>query len=210
MSSYTCHTYVPGEGQSEELLDSYLSETTVENNRTRKNLRVDLYDGKNGVLFLLLEDRRVVGMTSCVRHDEAGVASAKVWHRLHILPHVPHSMIDRYFEPKTFEWCRAGNIERLWVTFNDSTPRIAGWAAARMGERRNAARPNPYANSFGEEIRRGWRPHHKMIYERGVWQYVIYYSPNGKPFLKRVEKELDDEMVQIFKREFPNATRRWN
>jgi hypothetical protein len=115
---YRCHTFQPGETRSEAYLEKYLAVTDVENNKTRKALRVDLYDGRNGILHLLIdgETDAPVGVTSSVKYLEGGILSAKVWHRLHLMDGVPRSVIDRFFEPATFAWCQAHGIERLWVT----------------------------------------------------------------------------------------------
>jgi hypothetical protein len=208
--NFSCVMYRPGDEACERLLETYFTITDVENNKTRKNLRVEMYDGTRGALFFVVETAsgKPVGLTSCVRYDEDGVVSAKIWHRLHLMPEVPRTVIDRYLEPATFDWCLANDIHHVWVTFNESMPRTAAWAAARMGERRNAVRPNPFS-SVGREIRQNWKPHGKLIFERHTWQYVIYYSPDGKFFLRRDEKDLDSHLHEVFRKEFPDATRDW-
>ncbi len=210
-SQFELLIYLPGESRSEKLLERYLRETPVENNRTRKQLRLDLYNGSDGVLFFLVNKafEQVVGVTSCVRYSENGVVSAKTWHRMHLNNEVPKSAIDRFFEPATFSWCRQLGINRLWVTFNESNPRTAAWAAARMGERRNAARPNAFTSGTCHEIRSNWQPLNRLVFERNVWQYVIFYSPDTNFFLQRMEKPLDAYMTSIFKKNFPTVTKHW-
>lgn len=202
--------YVPNNAEHEALLEHYMSTTDIDNNSTRKKLKVNLYDNVAGALFLLVHKKNntIDAMTSCVRYDEHDIASAKVWHRLHIKNNVPNTAIDIYFEQATYKWCYDNNIQRLWVTFNEDTPRTAYWAAGRMGERRNANRPNTFTQ-FGNEIRAGWRPHDKIIFEKSTWQFVIYYSPNNQFFLRRDERPLNTETTAVFKREFPNATQNW-
>lgn len=204
--------YVPGDAVHEELIDRYISSTPIKNNQTRKELRIDMYDNVNGALFLVVHKIRneIDAMTSCVKFNENGILSAKVWHRLHIKNNVPTTILDVYFEEATYKWCYDNNIERLWVVFNEPHPRTAYWAASRMGERRNANRPNKFSDQFGHEIRAGWRPHYNLIYERNNWNYVIYYSPDGQFFLQREERPLNIEAIKVFKREFPDATQNWN
>ena len=212
LSNFNFIQYVPGDPEHEERLDRYIATTDIKNNSTRKELRVDMYDNVKGALFLAVHKERneIDAMTSCVKFDEHGILSAKVWHRLHIKNNVPTTILDAYFEEATYKWCYDNNIERLWVVFNEPHPRTAYWAASRMGERRNANRPNKFSDHFGHEIRAGWRPHYKLIYERNNWNYVIYYSPDNQFFLQREERPLNRESIEVFKREFPNATQDWD
>lgn len=212
IDNFVFFQYTLGNSIHEDLLDKYISSTDIKNNKTRKELRVDQYDNINGALFLVVHKERneIDAMSSCVKYNEHGILSAKVWHRLHIKNNVPTTVLDVYFEEATYKWCHDNNVQRLWVVFNESTPRIAHWAAGRMGERRNANRPNKFSDHYGHAIRTGWRPYDKLIYERNTWQYVIYYSPDPQFFLTREEKPLNIETTKIFKREFPNATRNWN
>lgn len=204
--------YIPNDPRHEDLLERYMASTDIVNNSTRKNLKIHLYDGDKGVLFLVVHKGRneVDAMTSCVKYNEDNILSAKVWHRLHIKNNVPTTVLDVYFEEATYKWCYDNNIQRLWVTFNEHQPRIAYWAAGRMGERRNANRPNKFSEHFGHEIRTGWRPYNKLIYEMFTWQYVIYYSPDNQFFLNREERPLNTESLEVFKREFPNAAQDWD
>lgn len=212
LSTHRCVTYVAGDAACEQLLDKYFASTDVENNKSRKSLRIEMYDGLRGALFFLVntQTESIEGMTSCIRYDEEGLPSAKVWHRLHLKPGLPPNTIDQFFEPATFRWCADQGIERLWVTFNESMPRAYQWAAMKMGERRNGKTRNTFSKGLGHHIRTGWRPYGKLILERFVWQYVIYYSPDQKFFLSREERPLDLVAAEVFKTEFPKATRGWS
>jgi hypothetical protein len=203
--------YEPGNQEHETLIDEYIKTTPIVNNQSRKSLKIHLYDGKKGILFMLIHKQNgtIDALSSCVRYDER-FSSAKVWHRFHIKDNVPNSCIDVYFEKPSYEWCLENGITRLWHTFNEGNERVAFWAAKRIGERRNILRPNKFTNMFGHEIRTGWRPHNKLIYEMTTWQYVFFYSPDDEFFLDREERPLSDEAIQIFKGEFPNATQNWN
>lgn len=212
LESFEFIQFSPGNADHERMLDQYMSTTDVENNKTRKKLKSHLYDKINGVLFIVVhkENRTIDAMSSCVLYVEDNIRSAKVWHRLHIKDNVPTTVLDAFFEPATYSWCYSNDIERLWVTFNESTPRTAFWAASRMGERRNILLPNKFSNKYGHNIRIGWRPYNKLIYEKETWQYVIYYAPDNQFFLKRSERPLNTEAIHVFKKEFPNATQDWN
>ena len=211
ISEFKFEQYVPGNPYHDTLLDEYMSTTPILNNSTRKKLKTHLYDGINGALFLVIHNctNTIDAMSSCVKYDENNLLSAKVWHRLHIKDNVPNTVIDAYFEYATSNWCITNNIFRQWVTFNEDSPRTAFWAASRMGERRNAHRPNTFTNGFMNDVRSGWRPHSKLIYEMETWQYVIFYSPDSKFFLSRPERPLNIEAKYTFKREYPNATHDW-
>jgi hypothetical protein len=58
-------------------------------------------------------------------------------------------------------------------------------------------------------MRKGMRPYDKFIFEQYTWQSVIYYSPDNQFFLIREEKPLNNDMLTVFKREYPNATQNW-
>jgi hypothetical protein len=211
LENFQCVHYISGNRQHEELLDRYMKTTDVENNNSRKNLKVHLYDGTNGVLFLIINLRTnsIDAMSSCVKYIENNVVSAKVWHRLHIKPNVPKGILDMYFEPNTFKWCIDNKIVRLWMTFNETNVRAALWASIQMGERRNINRPNKKSQMYGDHMRKGMRPYDKFIFEQYTWQSVIYYSPDNTFFLTREEKPLNNDMTEVFKREYPNATQTW-
>lgn len=212
LENFYCTRYIQGDPKHEEMLDRYISTTDIKNNNSRKSIRVNMYNGVDGEMFLAINKNteEIDAMTSCILYEEDGIRSAKSWHRLHIKNNCPTTILDYYFEEATYKWCYENNIRRLWVTFNESTPRTGCWAAARMGERRNKFIHNYFSGQYGHEIRVGWRPHNKLVYERNTWQYVIYYSPDNKFFLKRDEKELDDEMKNVFKRNFEHATYNWD
>ncbi len=211
ISDFEFIQYQPGNILHETLVDNYIAATTIENNSTRKKLKMHLYDDVQGALFLLVHrtDNRIDAMTSCVKYNENGILSAKVWHRLHIKDNVPNTVLDIYFEGATINWCNKHQIHRLWVTFNERSPRLAFWAAARMGERRNASRPNVFDREQLGHIRANWRPHPKLIYEQYTWQYVIFYSPDNTFFLVREEQDISSIASNFFKREYPNATQNW-
>jgi hypothetical protein len=211
LENFQCIHYIPGNSQHEELLENYMKTTDVENNNSRKNLKLHLYDGIDGVLFLIVNSRTnsIDAMSSCVKYTENSIVSAKVWHRLHIKPNVPKGILDMYFEPNTFKWCMDSNIDRLWMTFNETNVRAALWASIQMGERRNIIRPNKKSNMYCDHMRKGMRPYDKFIFEKYTWQSVIYYSPDNQFFLTREEKPLNNDMVTVFKREYPNATQNW-
>ena len=211
LENFQCIHYISGNPQHEELLDRYMETTDVKNNNSRKNLRIHLYDGINGILFLIINLRTnsIDAMASCVKYVENDIVSAKVWHRLHIKPNVHKGVMDMYFEPNIFKWCTENNIDRLWMTFNESNVRAALWGSIQMGERRNINRPNKKSNMYGDHMRKGMRPYDKFIFERNTWQSVIYYSPDNQFFLTREEKPLNNDMVTVFKREYPNATQNW-
>lgn len=210
ISNFKFFQYQPGCVLHEALIDNYIDTTDVENNSTRAKLKMHLYDNNHGALFLLVNSvtNTIDAMTSCVKYNEGGVLSAKVWHRLHIKDNVPNTVIDMYFEEATVRWCHSQQIHRLWVTFNETAERTAFWAAARMGERRNAIRPNIFTD-VPAEIRSKWRPYNKLIYEKYTWQYVIFYSPDNTFFLIRPERDINSTALAIFKREYPYATQNW-
>lgn len=212
LENFECVRYEPGNAVHEQMFEEYMSNTDVANNSSRKAIKAHLYDHTAGVMLWIVhkEFQRIDAVTSCVLYVEDGIRSAKTWHRLHIKDNVPNTVIDAFYEPETYRWCEENNIQRLWVTFNEDTPRVAGWAASRMGERRNANRPNAFTDAYGHSIRANWRPHKKLIYEMYTWQYVIYYAPDNQFFLQRKERPLNTDVEKIFRREFPNATQDWN
>jgi hypothetical protein len=189
------------------LLEQYFKHSDAPNNISHNRLKTEQYDGNNGILFLLLNVNTyaIDGMSSCLRVGD----TAKVFHRLHMKPNVPHSAIDRFIEYETYDWCWTNGLEKLWFTVNEEHTDTLFWVSKRVGQRRNANRPNKYKDQKYNFIRAGWRPHNKLIYEKETWQYVIYYSTDGEFFLNRDEKDMGSDAYNMFIKEYPNATQDW-
>lgn len=204
---FECIVYDSNNTEHILLLENYMKSCGVKNNSSPEELRLEFYDGINGILFMLLniQTMTIDGMSSCIKVDD----SAKVFHRLHLKPNVPHSAIDRFIEYETYDWCWKNNIKKLWFVVNEGHDSTLHWVSKRVGERRNANRPNKYKSDKYNFIRAGWQPYDKLIYERNTWQYCIYYSEDGSLPIKREEKELDQKAYDMFKKEYPNATQNW-
>ncbi len=176
---------------------------TPVNNRTPKQLRLAEYEGGQGALFLLLDsEQHVYGLSNVILSAENGFDVAKIYGRFHLRPEAPQTVIDHYFEPATFAWCKERGVERLFVTVNKGHLRTWGLLCRRIA--RSRGRINPHL-SEGQEFRVGFQPYARMILERNTWQYVIYYSPDGRFPLSREERPLDPEAWTIAKESFPDA-----
>lgn len=203
---FECIIY-DGSDEHNLYINYYMKTTTVENNATPKQLRLHEYDKVNGILFMLLniQTMTIDGISSCIKDGD----TAKVFHRLHLKPNVPHSAIDRFIEYETYDWCWKNGLKKLWFTVNEGHDSTLHWVSKRVGQRRNAKRPNKYKPTSYDFIRAGWRPHNKLINERNTWQYCIYFSHDGKFPIERKEKNLDLKTYNMFKKEYPDATQDW-
>jgi hypothetical protein len=194
-----------------QMIETYMATTSVVNNMTPKALRLTDYDGIKGALFLVIDEtERIVAVSSVLAEQGLLGPAAKIYGRFHIAPGVPHTIIDRFFEPMTFSWCEENEIDNLFLTINAGNFRVLDWVCRRMGERCKSLRFNRYAPNLGREKRSGFVPLDNLIFERHCWQYVLYYSKDKVWFLERPQKPLDMHARQIFDREFPSATQNWN
>jgi hypothetical protein len=193
------------------LIEEYMSTTDIKNNKTPKAFRLSEYDRINGTLFIVLDpSNKIRAVSSVVLEEGLNGKCAKIYGRFHIDLGVSHTVIDRFFEPMTFDWCAKRQVRQLFFTINEGNHKVLDWSARRVGERRNSFRGNKYHQGIGSEIRAGLVPYGKLIFERYCWQYAIYYSPDGKWFLDRPVKDLDDRARVILMREFPNGTQNWD
>lgn len=192
-------TWDPALPHHQVLIQNYMRQTKTENNSNAKRLRLDCYDFTNGVLFMITDsaETAVIAVCSCVRYQENGIHSAKIWHRLDMPDGLSMKIMNQFFEPATFNWCQSQKIQHLWATFNAIAPRTATWAATRMGARRSGHRSR-YCDDFGNQIRQAWVGYPRLILERYVWQFVIFYSPNSIFFLTRPETEIEPQLKQLF------------
>ncbi len=204
---FRCETYNPS--IHDDLIHDYMARADAPNNTSPRALRLKDYTDDKGALFLLIDNEdQIRGVTSVIL--EEGIPAAKIYGRLHIEKGIPHSIIDRFFEPSLFAWCLERKIRNVFMTINQENYRVLDWTSRRVGERRNTHRPNAYTPQIGAEIRSSFVPLDRLIFERFTWQYVIYSSADGGWFLKRDEKPLDSLAKDIFKREFPIATQNWS
>ncbi len=192
------------------ILQDYFRDDPPPNNRDAQKIRLNCYDGKQGELFLWLDETCKIGaMASVILTIENGCKVAKIYGRLHLKKGVPHSTIDRFFEPALFDWCERQNVERIYLTVNEGDLRTLEWTVRRIGERRHLFRKNQYAPGIGAHFRKSLVPYEKMIFERGVWQYVIISSPDGQFFLDRPCKPIDPEAKAILRKEYEKYTQNW-
>ncbi len=204
----TCVVYKDELGS---LLHAYMKRSAPPNNRDPKRLRLADYDGVKGDLFLLIDKENQIRATAAVTLEPQGnEAYAKIYGRLHLERCVLPSAIDRFFEPAMFSWCLERGIDKLFMTVNEGSLRTWDWLCRRIGRRRAGNRPNVYAPQLGAHFRREFRPHHAMILERGVWQYVIYYEPGQRFTLRRPERPLPLAARRIARREFHDSTSDWD
>ena len=75
LENFQCIHYSSNNLQHEELLENYMKTTDVENNNSRKKLKLHLYDGINGVLFLIINSRTnsIDAISSCVKYIENNI-----------------------------------------------------------------------------------------------------------------------------------------
>lgn len=201
--SYRCETFSE---KHQAALTSYfeLAREQAPNNADWKRLRMDQYNGTDGDLFLILDERnKIWAMSSVILTQEAGGPTVKVYGRFHVVPGCPHSIIDGMLEPASFKWIEDRNIQNVYLTINQGHLRTLEWVARRCGINRGRNRSNSYGHSYGHNIRSGWVAHPRLIWEREVWQYCIYYSQNSQFFLDRPSKELDAEGDSIFRKNLP-------
>lgn len=197
----------PQNNDHQLLISEYIATTNVSNNNDPKIFRLDSYNGVDGILFMILNQntKKIDAVSSCIKDGN----TAKVFHRLHLKPNVPHSVIDKFIEYETYDWCYKNDLKKLWFTVNEHHTETLFWVSKRVGERRHGHRPNRYKDGSYDFIRFGWRPHNKLIYERYTWQYAIYFSEDNTWFLNRKEKPLSKIVYNMFKKEYPNATQDW-
>jgi hypothetical protein len=201
--------YVPE--KHAKMIEAYMATTPVVNNRTPKALRLSDYSGDTGALFLVIDETdHILAVSSVVCEEGLFGRAAKIYGRFHISKGVPHTIIDRFFEPMTFAWCEEHEIDKLFLTINSGNFRVLDWVCRRMGERRRSLRVNPFAPDLGREKRCGFVPLNHLIFERHCWQYALYYSKDRHWFLERPQRSLDIQAAKIFEREFPIATQNWN
>jgi hypothetical protein len=193
--------------QHDLALLKYMEKTPARNNRNAKILRLDECDGQRGTLILVQNAMSEIVAISTI-HLEDGLygKAAKIYGRFNILADVPHTVIDEFIEPLTFQWCERRGIQHLFLTVNEADLRTLDWVARRIGNRRAGARENPYFPTVGSAFRKSFQPLPNLVFERNCWQYVIFYSPSGRWFLKREQKALSQDAISIFFREFPNET----
>ncbi len=193
------------------LLQAYFANDPPPNNKDAQSLRLNCYDGNQGDLFLWLDQYlKVSAVASIIVTEEIGGPVAKIYGRLHLKKGVPHSTIDRFFEPALFDWCESKKIARIYLTINEGNLRTLEWTARRIGERRHLFRKNPYSPTIGHHFRKSLIPYEKMIFERGVWQYVIFSSPDGKFCIDRPTKPIDHRAKEILRKEYEKHTQDWH
>lgn len=210
MESLKCLAYTPALFDS---LEHYMQTIAPVNNRTPKALRLDEYDDQRGQLLLIVDSRGKIRATCSVvseMHPERNFRYAKTFGRLHIDQGISHRVIDRYFEPRMYSWLEDKGIEHVYFTVNEGHERVLEWACRRHGDRRGARYHNRDNPGVGLGIRQNSAPHSALIFERHVWQYCIYFAPDGQFFLKREERPLPPRAEYIFRKEFPRATRNWD
>jgi len=149
---YRCETYSPK--KHTDILGEYIRSTHVANNKSAKALRLHEYNDIDASLFLVIDSSdKIKALCAVFKEQTPKGPAAKIYCRLEIVPTTSHSVIDRFLEPVTFQWCLDRGIENIFLTINEGNYRVLDWASRRMGERRNSKRPNSYFPQLGNNIR---------------------------------------------------------
>lgn len=208
LENFECLVYDKNNLKHKYLLEKYFESCQdAPNNISHERLKTYLYDHTNGILFMVINKTTMTidGISSCAKFDN----TARLFHRFHMKPNIPWSVGDRFIEYESYDWAWKNGFTTLWFSVNLGHEETLFLVSKRMGRRRNGGRPNIYKDSKYDFIRQNWRPHNRLMWIRGCWQYVIYYSPDNKLSLNKQEMELSSEVCKMFKKEFPDATYDW-
>lgn len=185
-------------------LEDYMRRSAPPNNRSPKELKLSLLNDRDGVLFVLLDREDKIRATSGVlRRNLGDQAFAKIYFRFHIEKGVPHSIIDRYFEPATFKWCRENKLNNIYITVNVGHERTLAWVAARLGIHGCYQYPNPY-DPTSADIRDQFRPCLDLIFDSYTWQYAFYRTESGRFDHAFDTKPVGPGILKLLAREFPH------
>jgi hypothetical protein len=165
------------------LLEKYFAHPdTPENNASHKALKTHLYDGKQGMMGIMIHDDEIVAMSSALVIEERGIISIKYPHRIHVrsdYKHLSNTIMNKHWEPMLFEWLKQQKHEHLYCTFNAHADRSFWWSAVKHQRRIK----NDYVDDFGQAvIARKWYIHHAMVEEMHCYQHVMFTSPDDRWF----------------------------
>jgi len=207
LEDYECIIYNNDDLEHKLLLEEYFKYcVNAPNNINHERLKTHLYDGSNGILFMILNTQYMTidGISSCVKFQD----TARLFHRFHMKPTIPWSVGDRFIEYESYDWAWKNNFKTLWFSVNLGHEDTLFLVSKRMGRRRNGNRQNIHKDSKYNFIRYNWRPHNKLMWIHGCWQYVIYYSQDNFN-LQVDEKDFNNNIREMFMKEYPDATQDW-
>jgi hypothetical protein len=165
------------------LLEKYfVHPLTPQNNRNSKSLKLDVYDGDSGQLFIMVDNDEIVSTFGAIIVTfNDGMRAIKMPHRLHVrkdYSHMHHSFIDQYYEPALYKWIGRTNVRNLMQTVNLGNERAGFVSWKRHARRRKYG--IMFLDSLGKEyVCSAWQILPYLIYEKQTWQYCAWTSLDG-------------------------------
>lgn len=156
---------------------------------------------ETGSLLIFLQNEIPIGMIAIIVEEENGIKYAKFPYRAvfrnnsktKYFLHAVHEIIDPYF----FEWMFKRNILYYILTVNHYNYKALNVVVNQHDKKikniKNKNNPEWY-NYYLLNA----NLHDKMIYEKYVWSYAFYVSPDKKFFLKRKEKNLEQKLTKQY------------
>jgi len=163
-----------------DLLQRYFDHPlTPENNKNHKIFKTDLYDGVNGVMFLILDHGEIVSTFGAIKVDmDSKIQAIKMPHRLHVRSDYTayhHRFVDDWFEPQLYKWIESVGIRNIYQTMNFGNER-AMWLSSLRHRRRRRYHVDS-VNSLGQQfIMAKWQILPYLVYEKHTWQYAYWAS----------------------------------
>jgi hypothetical protein len=160
----------------------FMHPNTPLNNSSYKHIKIDYYDGKNGILFYILDNDEIISTFGAIVVElDSNIYAVKMPHRLHVRQDysIYHNrFIDSYYEPVLYEWMEKLEIKNVFQTVNVGNERAGFLSWIRHARRRKYSLQN--LNTIGQTfVKTDWKILPYLILEKGVWQYCAWASIEG-------------------------------
>lgn len=178
------------------LKNYFMHPNTPLNNSSYKNIKIDYYDGKNGILFYILDNNEIISTFGAIVVElDSDVYAVKMPHRLHVrhdYSKYHNRFIDRYYEPVLYEWIKNLGIKNVFQTVNVGNERAGFLSWIRHSRRRKYSLQ--HLNTTGQKfVKTDWKILPFLILEKNVWQYCAWASIDETQWNRnwRQESEID-------------------